>query len=257
MKTIKIFLSAILMMMAIAVEAQSVWVYKSDGTKVAYDASLVKSVEYATLCSIEDVTLLEDYNIDEGKHTFAESLITSVGSTIPSGATMQFGVVNSSDKTEVPSSWGNANNAVASSDGIWQVWAKVTPSASNKGFKENVIRIGEVRISETDYGYYSFNATSTAEIKNLTASDFTKLTKATSEVDCGAEGGLACVLTEGTTAPNIYKFSAADNMYGNMGTMKQSDTAGRTKEINGKTYNVWYVTGATGGNISKCKIIIN
>lgn len=125
------------------------------------------------------------------------------------------------------------------------------------GTTEVIHDVDSVVYETSAIGYYSFNATSTAEIKNLTASDFTKLTEATSEVPCGAEGGLACVLTPRTTAPNIYKFSAADNMYGTMGTMKQSDTAGKTKTINGKTYNVWYVTGATGGNISKCKFIIN
>lgn len=245
MKTMKIFLSAILMLMAITVQAQSVWIYKSDGTKVAYDASLIESVEYAKFCSIEGVALLEDYNIDEGKHSFAESLITSAGTAIPSGATVQYGVVNSSDMTEVPTSWGNASNAVASSDGIWQVWAKVTPSADNQGYKEDVIRIGEVRISETDYGYYSFNATSATEIAALTESDFIKITAYPLLITpTAAMNGAMPVILSNNGLPTItYQDKATGGWSDVKNMLTGTDTTGREKTVNGKTYTLYRFTG--------------
>lgn len=97
------------------------------------------------------------------------------------------------------------------------------------------------------YGYYSFNATSKAEIKNLTANDFTKLTKATSEVDCGV-AGFPVILTpeETTNAPQYQTYSNMDNGYSDIITTREgSSTTGTTKIINGKTYKLWYWANLT------------
>ena len=255
MKTIKLILSTLLMMVAIALQAQSVWIYKSDGTKVAYDASLVKSVEYTKFCSIEGVTLLEDYNLDEGKHTFAESLIVSSGTTIPSGATVQYGVVCTADKTIVPTTWGDASNAIATSDGIWQVWAKVTPSADNQGYKEDVICIGEVRISETDYGYYSFNATSATEIAALTESDFTKITDNPLIITpTAAMNGAMPVILSNNGIPTITSQDKTIDVWSDVKNMLTGTaTTGTSKTVNGKTYTLYRFTGKV--NYDTCKQI--
>ncbi len=256
MKAIRFFVIAILVLIVEVAQAQSVWIYKKDGTQVAYDASLIEKVEYAEFCTVNDVELLEGYNIDEGKHAFSESLIVNVGSALPIGSTTQFGVVCTQDKTTLPTRWGSAKDAVASSDGVWQVWAKVIP-AGNNGYKEDVIRIGEVRISETDYGYYSFNATSIEGIKDLSLSDFTKLTKAISEETCGKRC-FPVVLTTGTTAPVMTWWSNGGNGYGMPQTMdSETDYSGLTITINGTKYNVWCEVNPTGAtDTSKIKIEI-
>ena len=113
-------------------------------------------------------------------------------------------------------------------------------------------------IDAIDYGYYSFNATSKAAIKNLTESDFTKLTKATSEVDCGVQG-MSVVLTEGEVAPSIALYTVATNQYSDTATMSAgTTTTGKTKTINGKVYNVWYLSQMTDvTDTTKVKITIN
>lgn len=106
-------------------------------------------------------------------------------------------------------------------------------------------------------GYYSFNATSTAEIKNLTASDFTKLTEATSEVPCGVRG-LITVLTTGNTSPSAYKYSVMDKCYGDEIVLKPgNDKTGTTISINSVVYNIWYwAVGTDPSDNTKIKLII-
>ena len=107
-------------------------------------------------------------------------------------------------------------------------------------------------IDDVDYGYYSFNAKSTEEIRNLTASDFKQLKSNISEVNCDVTGGLPCVLTTGTTAPKIRIFNEKFGSYGNQGTLLRAGSL--TVTINNKTYNVWYSNTATGGNLIKAEI---
>ncbi|MCQ2197947.1 MAG: hypothetical protein MJZ60_10555, partial [Bacteroidaceae bacterium] len=104
-----------------------------------------------------------------------------------------------------------------------------------------------------DYGYYSFNATSTAEIKNLTASDFTKLTKATSEVDCGVDCvPVVAVPTE--IAPTIQEHSKGANDYISPYTLNRAGTL--TISINKVTYYIYYCSkGETVANDTDTLII--
>lgn len=124
------------------------------------------------------------------------------------------------------------------------------------GTTEVIHDVDSVVYETSAIGYYSFNATSTAEIKNLTATDFTKLNAATSEVNCGVTG-LITVLTTGTTAPIAWKRSEMDGQtYGEPITLNKAGTF--TIEINNKTYNVWYWAGATNASDNKkVKIQIN
>lgn len=125
------------------------------------------------------------------------------------------------------------------------------------GTEEVIANVDSVVYETHDIGYYSFNATSKAEIKNLTEDDFTKLTEATSRVDCG----VACmpvVLTEGTTAPKLTIYSNRKGDWLTEGDMSVgTTTTGATKVINGKTYNLWYVgatTSATDNSMVNIKI---
>lgn len=111
-----------------------------------------------------------------------------------------------------------------------------------------------------DYGYYSFNVTSLVvieEIKNLTESDFTKLTNATSEEACG-KTCYPVVLTTGTTPPIMTLWSVGGNGYGVPNTMfSLTDYSGLTITINNKTYNVWCLVNPTlASDTSKVKIEI-
>ena len=115
-----------------------------------------------------------------------------------------------------------------------------------------VIHLSIAVIDDVDYGYYSFNAKSTEEIRNLTASDFKQLKSNISEVNCDVTGGLPCVLTTGTTAPKIRIFNEKFGSYGNQGTLFRARSL--TVTINNKTYNVWYSNTATGGNLIKAEI---
>lgn len=108
-----------------------------------------------------------------------------------------------------------------------------------------------------DYGYYSFNATSLEEIKNLTSSDFTKLTKAISEVTCGKKC-YPVVLTTGKIAPVMTWWSLGGNGYGAPQTMdSETDYSGLTITISDKIYNVWCLVNPTSAtDTTKVKIEI-
>lgn len=107
-----------------------------------------------------------------------------------------------------------------------------------------------------DYGYYSFNATS-LDFSGLTASDFTKLTNATSEVTCGKKC-YPVVLTKGTTPPISTWWSNGGNGYGKPSTMdSETDYSGLTITINGTKYNVWCEVNPTSAtDTAKIKIEI-
>lgn len=148
------------------------------------------------------------------------------------------------------------NNKTVTIDGVatgnTSVVVSGTVTDSNKYNKpaNKTISI-TVTAADIDYGYYSFNAKSTEEIRNLTASDFKQLKSTISEVNCDVTGGLPCVLTTGTTAPKIRIFNEKFGSYGNQGTLLR---AGITVTIYNKTYNVWYSQTATGGNLTHAEI---
>lgn len=114
-------------------------------------------------------------------------------------------------------------------------------------FENGVIKLNcskDTTKVETIFGYYSFNATSKAEIKNLTESDFTKLTEATCDITCN-KTCYPVFLTEGTTAPTVYCNSKTFGLGDPIGLKAGTTTTGTTKVINSKTYNVWYISNPT------------
>lgn len=107
-------------------------------------------------------------------------------------------------------------------------------------------------------GYYSFKASTKADIAKLTEDDFTPLTSKVSEVTCGVQG-CPVVLTTGTDAPIIRDYSVAFNGWAEPDTLREgTDTTGKTIDINGTTYNVWYrATATSADDTTKIEITLN
>lgn len=110
-----------------------------------------------------------------------------------------------------------------------------------------------------DYGYYSFNATSIAEIENLTATDFTKkLTNNIVTSDDGIQIDNPCRLAfalpiDKTNAPVIQIYNSTVNKYGaNMTLVQYSDTP---IIINNVNYIIWVATNNAGKSNTKFKFI--